>query len=333
MRTQRPDLDRRADRGLRDPADCARPRQLVEAQDLELDRRQKLGRQALAGGPAEALVCALEPPLLIMGELARPREVDVAHAPGAALRPAGLRLLGLALLGGLDERGDLIVREDVVHAALAICASPPQARDLDLLAPGLLARDRAALEVDAHRASRAPAGHRGAHGDSVGSKGRAHGVLVAGSDVEPAGRREHLRAPDEHGGQPRAGGADRGDFVQQLRVRRCRRISRARRPCRSKLGSTTCAIAATGPRSSIRTSPMQEPSPRPTSTSPACCVATISPMRTTSSATTPPRPGRAGRGAAPRRGRSGRTGTRTCRPRRRRSSSSRGAAPGRCRRP
>ena len=68
-----------------------RPGQLVDAQHLQLDRGQQLGRQALAGGPAEALVRALEAPLLVLGELARPREVDVAHAPRAALAAPAVR--------------------------------------------------------------------------------------------------------------------------------------------------------------------------------------------------------------------------------------------------
>ena len=63
---------------------------------------------------------------------------------------------------------------------------------------------------------------------------------------------------------------------------------------------------------------MHEPRPSATSTSPACCEAAISAMRTTSSATLRRLArGRGGRGAAPRRRRSGRTGTRTCSPCRR----------------
>src|SRR5207244_3360397 len=96
-----------------------RPRHLLDAQHLHLHLRDQLGGQLGSSGAAERLVRPLETALLILGELAGAREVDLANA---SRPPRPRRLLagrGLALLRRFDQRRDLIVRQDVAaHAAL-----------------------------------------------------------------------------------------------------------------------------------------------------------------------------------------------------------------------
>ena len=66
---------------------------------------------------------ALQAPLLVLGELAGAREVDLPDAPRAPGAP-GLLGCGLALLRRLDQCLDLFVGEDVAGAHAASASSP-----------------------------------------------------------------------------------------------------------------------------------------------------------------------------------------------------------------
>ena len=112
---ERRHLDGRVDRAGRHVGERGRPGQLRDVDHLELELDAHLGREARARRAAERLVRALDPALLVLRELGRPREVDVADA----LRAARATLLALldeaAVLRRLDEGGDLVGGEDLAH--------------------------------------------------------------------------------------------------------------------------------------------------------------------------------------------------------------------------
>src|SRR5262249_5032969 len=102
---------------LRDLGERARPRVLRDVEHLELDRGAQLCGQLRRDGAAEALVRTLDAALLLARELVRAREVDLAHAPGPArLRPRVL-LERLALARARDELFDLVLGQNLGHAA------------------------------------------------------------------------------------------------------------------------------------------------------------------------------------------------------------------------
>src|SRR6185295_8316913 len=105
-----------------------RPGELGGGDDLELDRDAQLGRQARRRGAAEALERAAEPPLLIARELRRPREVHRAQARRAPLGGGWRIVVQVALLGGLDEGGDLLWGQGLAHArtpGMSSISAPP----------------------------------------------------------------------------------------------------------------------------------------------------------------------------------------------------------------
>src|SRR6185503_18774753 len=105
-----------------------RPGKLGGGDDLALDRDAQLGREAGGRGAAEALQRAAQPPLLIARELRRPGEVHRPQARRAPLGGGGRVVVQLALLGGLDEGGDLLWGQGLAHArtpGMSSISAPP----------------------------------------------------------------------------------------------------------------------------------------------------------------------------------------------------------------
>ena len=115
-----------------------RPRQLRGGQDLHLQRHAQLGRQAGRGGAAEGVERAVQPPLLLGGELGRAREVDRAHAAAPLRR--GLLLGQAALTGRVHQGRDRVRAEDGAAHATASMAGDEHAVGAAGLAHGHLAR-------------------------------------------------------------------------------------------------------------------------------------------------------------------------------------------------
>ena len=216
--------------------------------------------------------------------------------------------------------------------------SPPQVAISISSRPASLHVIEQLLEVDAHRAAGAPAGGGGAHaGCRRASSASRTACLVAACRCRAAAGRARTSARRRRAPRRAASGVApmRGHLARAAAGRRCRRTWRAWPPRvgrRPRLGQHD--VGHRGDRRPIRRAARRRctsPARAPTSTSPACCDAAISAMRTISSPTLP-RPPR-GPQAEPAEqqrdagGAGGRTGSRTRSRCRRRASPSRAAAP------
>src|SRR6185437_11227065 len=123
--------DDAVERRLRDLVQRRRPGLLVDVDHLERDRGAELGRQLRGRGTAEPFVATAEPPLLVLGELRRTREVHLTDAFRPARACLRLRLGDLAAAGRLDERRDLVVRQNLAHgpSPKSSCSTPPASFD------------------------------------------------------------------------------------------------------------------------------------------------------------------------------------------------------------
>ena len=195
-----------------------RPRDLRGVDRLELDRGPQLGRQPGRRRQAEGVDRTGDPPLVVGGELRRPREVDGAQA--LLRRGAPCDGLGdLAGLGRLEQRGDLVRVHLVVHefapekrgSVIGLPRRPlRRCREAGLrrACTGAERQQRGALaacELRGHvaadaRPARSGRGCRRSPRRGPRSRGWSRCSLdrggVAGADVEARADREHPRAAD-----------------------------------------------------------------------------------------------------------------------------------------
>ena len=186
-------------------------------------------------GAAEGLVGALDALLLVLRELARAREVDLAHAA----RRRGARLLAAwhlpAVAAASDQRLDLILGQNFAHVR------PSRASSCSSMPPASLQVTRAGLDVDADgAAARAGRWRRRETGDAVRLRARrGRRARCAGrSRASRRGEREHVGAADDHGDE--VAGAARPAGQRARRAPGPRR----RRTCRSVLAAARSRAAS-----------------------------------------------------------------------------------------
>src|SRR5262245_50547691 len=271
-------VDDAVQRRLRHLGEGSRPGLLGDVDDLELDGRAELGRELRAGRAAERLVPAFDPALLLGGELGRTREVDLADALGAPRR----RVRGarhLTALGRLDERGDLVVGEDFAHPRTPARSSTwvPPATLLNTAPVLTCTRTVRPLEPPVSAAR-------------TGMRASCSASRTARSLRPPMSRplpplSANIWAPPTRTASSCAGAAPRvrSRSTSAGTAWSANRAGAAGLPPVAD-GNITCASPASERRRSTRTSPMHEPSPIVTSTSPAAFDTASSPIRTMISA-------------------------------------------------
>ena len=231
-------VDRAADRAVGDLRERVGPRELVDVDDLELDRRAVLGDQARGRRVRQKVSSARRDAALLVGrELRRAREVDGAQ-PARRARPVRCspstgRLPSLA---ALEERLDLVWRRGTPLMRPPPPAGQPEQSCCSVPA-GLADGDEAVVDARRGRAALAAARGGGArrHAERARAAARTAASLRAPMSCPLPPNCEHLRAADEDGLQARRARAPSGSSARSssagtarsANLRRLRRIGPA----------------------------------------------------------------------------------------------------------